>query len=1296
MIGRSGIATNALGANSSSIKRVWRLPCCLLLLALLLGGTILLKDAGTGFPTARPHPNAHWAQVYAALPLSFEANRGQTDPSVNFLARGRGYSLFLTGREAVLTLKHPSSDPARQKPSAPPATLRLQLLGAKAQAAANGTDELPGKVNYFIGNDPSKWRTNIPTYARVRYESVYPGVDLVYYGNQGGELEYDFVVGPGADPKTIALGVEAQGQSPLRINADGDLIVSLDSGQVQLHKPVVYQKEKFESRRQVVKGQYVLDAENHIRFELGPYDRTRPLVIDPTLAYATYVGGTGGDTGFAIAVNSTTFDAYIAGSTSSTNFPTAGASYQASNEGNGDAFITEVNSAGTALIFSTYLGGSEADAATALALGNGDIFVTGYTSSSNFPVKVPISGSNPFQLNYGGDTDAFVTQLDATGSSLVYSSYLGGTGYDVGQGIAVDSSGYAYVTGFTQSTNFPVANSSATILALQSSLNGGAGSQNAFVTKVGLTGVALVYSTYLGGSQQDSGQSIQVDSSGNAYIAGYTFSPDFVTRNPPSTTPLYNTIAGAPDAFVSELNATGSALAISTFLGGSADDRAYGLALDGSNNIYVAGATSSSNFPTTSNAYQTSLKGTSNAFVAEINNAGSSLVYSTYLGGSGSDFGRAIAVTSAGSAFVTGSTNSSDFPTLNPVQGLLGLSSVATYCQGVPCADAFVTELSTGGTGLTYSTYLGGNGYDSGEGIAIDTSGDSYITGSTTSTTFPADAPAATSTTYIFPFKSSLTGTAGNAFVATINPANNANISITPATLNFGNETVGVTSALLPITIVNPSTAPLQITNIAVALVGTPSTGPVSSTVFTETDNCLGTYQGSSFGGNIPVSGGYCTIYVAYTPNATGTQSTTITLTDNAGGVAGAQQIINVTGFGTTVATSVTVNPSTLSFASTSVGSVSKAQNVIITNTGTEVLNITNISTGTSGDFDWTSPSCQALQNTLQINQSCTVSVTFSPTASGTRTGLLAIGDNATGSPQTVALTGTGAAAFTLTSPSAVNPALIGDTQTTFNLVALGPSSFNGAISLACSAGTTCAFNPATAVFVGTPVVLTISNLTANMPNPYIFTVTGTSGSQAASLQLSLGFEDYTLSRSPSVDTIAAGTTAAYSIIINPLNGFNQAIQLSCYAGMPPDATCSFQNGGKVTPNGTGPVTNTLSIETVRFVPTTTHALPRLPGGKLPPIVFGLLSLGALASLAFGGRRRGRGGWFGPGWLRFRLVMLSLILCLDLALVSCRSSLLVVNGTTTGNYTITIYGTLVSNTAVWRTTNLSLAVTASP
>jgi hypothetical protein len=1277
-------------------------------MALLLGAAILKRDGGAGFPTAKPRSNAQWAHLYAALPLSFEANRGQTDPRVSFLSRGQGYTVFLTGREAVLTLKSsvagkaPSSAvggrlplmtkaglpvPDNQQP-APEAVLRMKLVGSNPSAQVAGAEELPGKANYFIGNDPSKWHTDVPTYAKVRYESVYPGVDLVYYGTQGGELEYDFVVAPGADPHALALDVAAglprhdDGvKSPLQINSDGDLVISLSTGDVKFHKPMVYQTSVNHqspiTHRQSVESHYALDAQNHVRFELGPYDHHRPLVIDPVLLYSTYIGGGGGDIANAIQVDNL-FNAYIAGVTNSTNFPTGGPpgsppSYQSINKGNGDCFVTEMNPDGTKLVFSTYLGGTGSDTATAMVLSNGSPTLTGYTTSLDFPTKAPVTNAVPFQQNNAGGTDAFVTQLNTTGNALVYSTYLGGSGDDFGLAIAVDTQGNAYVAGSTLSTDFPVtAVSPATPFQPHN-----AGSQDGFVTKVNFNGEALVYSNYLGGSGADVAQGIQVDSHGNAYVTGYTFSSNFPTVNP-----LQPALAGGADAFVAEVNPTGSALTFSTFLGGTGDDRAAGIALDGSNNIYIVGTTGSTDFPTSSPVFQPSLVGSSDAFVTKLNNAGSQLVYSTYLGGTGVTQGTAIAVTpTSGIAYVTGFTESSNFPTANPIQPTLGLSS-NTFCEGAPCADVFVTEFTSNATGLTYSTYLGGNGPDFGEAIALDSTGDPYITGSTSSTNFPAASQPVPGTTYVPPFSSALNGTSGNAFIAKIDSGAGPNISIVPDSVNFGNETISVTSPLQAITIFNPSTSALVITNVQAAEVGT------STTVFTVPTTCVGTINPGSF----------CTMYVAFTPNTTGAVTDQITITDNVLGSSGVEQTITLNGTGVTAATAVTVQPNSLSFNSQTVGTSSQPQTVTITNTGSETLNISNFSTGSSNNFQYTSPGCLAVNNTLSPGQSCTASVTFTPTGTGSLAADLAITDNATGSPQEVSLTGIGAAEFSIVQPSAQTPTLVGSTQAVFKLQAQGNSNFTGAITLACSSGNTCVFNPTT-VFVGGNTTMTISNLSPNpTSNPYIFQVTGTSGSQTTSLQVNLQFEDFTLTASPSVDTVQAGATANYTILVNPLFGFNQQVQLLCYQNTPPDSTCNFNpTSGEVTPNGSSPASVALGITTVKYVPTPTHAPPRFPGGRIPPLIFGLLCLAGLASLAFGNRRRGRIGWLGTGWLGVRLATLSMILVLNLALAaSCRPSTLVITGTTTGSYSVVITGTLVSNNAVVRTTTLALAVTASP
>jgi hypothetical protein len=750
------------------------------------------------------------AAAFGLLPLSFEVNQGQTDGQVRFLSRGSGYSLFLTSNEAVLSLK-----PSRQRKgavthprlqnktgplgiargsdwfSAPSAKsvdekseegaiLHMKLVGANPSPRVTGLEELPGKSNYFIGNDPAKWRTNVPTYAKVRYENVYSGIDLVYYGNQR-QLEYDFVVAPGADPRAIRLAIQSrdrEGAVPLRIDGQGDLVLEAEGSELRLHQPVIYQE--ISGARQSVGGNFVIqggpsdasaqEGGRQVGFEVARYDASKPLIIDPVLSYSTYLGGSRYDEGSGIAVDSSG-NAYVTGVTDSPNFPTANA-FQAvwGNSTCGtssttppcyaDAFVTKLNANGSALVYSTYLGGAGSDGGSGIAVdSSGNAYVTGVTGSPNFPT------ANAFQAKGGGSSDAFVTKLNATGSALVYSTYLGGSDVDQGTGIAVDSSGNAYVTGITLSTNYPTAN------AFQPAHGGGdcGGGQvhyytfpcyDAFVTKLNPAGSALVYSTYLGGSGDDWGRGIAVDSSGNAYVTGITLSTNYPTANAFQATPGGGTcpagFAMVPchDAFVTKLNAAGSALVYSTYLGGSSGDCGLGIAVDSSGNAYVTGDTSSTNFPT-ANAFQAAFGGGppylsggvlflhKDAFVTKLNAAGSVLVYSTYLGGSDDDDGQRIAVDSSGNAYVTGETSSTNFPTANAFQAAKGGDW-----------DAFVTKLNAAGSALIYSTYLGGSFGDCGTGIAVDSSGNAYVTGSTQSPNFPTANPfqAATSGPFVTKF----------------------------------------------------------------------------------------------------------------------------------------------------------------------------------------------------------------------------------------------------------------------------------------------------------------------------------------------------------------------------------------------------------------------------------------------------------------------------------------------------------------------------------------------------------------
>ncbi len=700
--------------------------------------------------TSRKDPavQSRLAASYGKLPLSFERNAGQTDASVRFLSRGPGYALFLTGNEAVLSLErrsHPHTKtpqtktpglaslfdrPQGPKPIPAPAAFRMTLAGANPKATVTGLDELPGKSNYFIGNDPAKWRTNVPTYAKVKYQNVYRGIDLVYYGNPQ-QLEYDFVVAPGADPKAISLDVAAIRSSAdggrrapgvdqkRRIDANGDLVIRAGEDEVRLHKPVVYQAAVNQgaegSARHFVDGHYVLKGDNRVSFEVASYDPGKTLVIDPVLVYSTYLGGSGGDLGQGIAVDSSG-NAYVTGDTFSTNFPTANPLQAVYGGGlnQGDAFVAKLNPAGSALVYSTYLGGSCQDSGQGIAVdSSGNAYVTGGTFSTDFPT------ASPLQAVFGGGlSDGFVAKLNPTGSALVYSTYLGGSGDDSGYGIAVDSTGNAYVTGETDSTNFP------TSRPLQASSGGGS---DAFVAKLNSGGSALVYSTYLGGSSQDFGQGIAVDSAGNAYVSGVTNSTDF-----PTASPLQAVFGGGVDygdAFVAKLNPTGSALVYSTYLGGSSDDEGHGIAVDSAGNAYVSGGTFSTDFPTAS-PLQASFGGDEDAFVAKLNPTGSALVYCTYLGGSGGEFGLGIAVDSSGNAYVSGFTDSTNFPTANPLQAVHGGSQ-----------DAFVAKLNPGGSALVYSTYLGGSSVEEGEGIAVDSAGNAYVAGYTQSTNFPTANP---------------------------------------------------------------------------------------------------------------------------------------------------------------------------------------------------------------------------------------------------------------------------------------------------------------------------------------------------------------------------------------------------------------------------------------------------------------------------------------------------------------------------------------------------------------------------
>ncbi len=660
-------------------------------------------------PAANPSSrgDAHARNLLTNLPLEFEANTGQSDPRVRFISRGSGLTSFLTDTENVIVLKRRAKSAQSREPlPVEEAVVRLKLDGARPPETFAGLEKSQGISNYFIGNDPSKWVTDVPHFQEIRASAIYPGIDLVYYGN-GRQLEYDFRVRPGADPNQIRLLYS--GTKAPAVDAQGNLILETPLGSLTQRKPVAYQE--IDGKRREVKASYSVRG-GKIRFNLGAWDRNRELIIDPILEYSTFLGGNGDDFGYGIAVDSAG-EAFVTGSTSSSDFPTTSA-FQALASGFQPAFVTKFNSTGTALIYSTYIGGGGSDQGAAIAVDNtGNAYITGSTSSNNFPTT-----SGAVQRNYGGGGDAFITKFSVNGNQIVYSSYLGGGNNDAGTGIALNG-GQAFITGYTQSNDFPNSQN-----AFQRSK---AGMTDAFVASFSNSGTSLVYSTFLGGDNNDQGAAIAVDSSGVAVVTGFTASSFNSSGKFPVTLGAYQTLFfdGLVDAFVTKLNSSGSALIYSTYLGGFGNDYGTAIALDASGAAYVTGYTQSNNFPVAGGG--TPYTGGYDVFVTKLNSDGRGLAYSTLLPGGGNDTAYGIAVDSTGAAVVAGYTNSSNFP----------ITDCAYQTTPRGGQAGFITKLSPGGPGVTYSTLFGGSGNDTIRAIALDSNGAAYVTGFTSSTDFP-------------------------------------------------------------------------------------------------------------------------------------------------------------------------------------------------------------------------------------------------------------------------------------------------------------------------------------------------------------------------------------------------------------------------------------------------------------------------------------------------------------------------------------------------------------------------------
>ena len=944
------------------------------------GGAAVPKTAGDNQPRIRI------VNRYGKIPLAFERNNGQTAPQVKFLSRGVGYTLFLTPTEAVLALHNPDKRPGAAKgpESVKNATqvLRVAMVGVNPKSAVAGEEQLPSKSNYFVGNDPKKWRTNIPMYQRVRYSNVYPGVDLVYYGTGQHQLEYDFVVAPGADPKALAL--RFTGATNLALNSDGDLRITLaDGGEVIHHKPIVYQD--VDGRREKVDGKCVLRGKDTIGFELAAYDRRRTVYIDPGLVYSTYLGGSAGasagrndDQGNAIAVDSSG-NAYVTGPAASADFPTTMGAFQTTNNAVSsdltNGFVTKLNAAGSALVYSTFLGGSGSELPKGIAVDSlsGDVYVMGRTTSianasctaagtPNTCCTGPATGTcvafpttpSAFQtVNAGGD-DTFVTKLNADGSMLVYSTLIGGSGDDKGNAIAVDSSGDAYFTGKTNS-----------------------------ITNGDCTGVSTPKSCCTGVKT-------------GSCVPYPTTSGAFQTSDP-----------NAARDFVTKLNDAGSALVYSTYLGGtSGGHQANAIAVDSLGEAFVAGDTKATDFPTTVGAFQTTNKAPTNGgngYLTKLNATGTGLVYSTYLGGSGNSAGQAdsidgIAVDSMGHAYATGPTFSSDFPTTMGAfqttnNGLANMGEVA-----------FVTKFAADGSALVYSTFLGGEGGDQGLGIALDSLGDAYVTGATSSFNpssctangmpGPCCTGAGTGTCIGFP----ITGDAfQNVDNAAANGGSNAfmtKLNATGTALDYSTY-LGGSSGLVTSNGIDDEGNGIAIDSSGLVYV----TGVAISTDFPTTGGAFQTSNHAASGGTNAFVAKLMPFSSSPTPTATATSSASPTATSTSG-----TPTATATATATTTTTSTATNTATATATSTSgtpTATATATATATSTNTATTTATARATATGTStatatatGTSTPTPTATATASATATATATATASATATPTPTPTPVGTLSISPN--------------------------------------------------------------------------------------------------------------------------------------------------------------------------------------------------------------------------------------------------------------------------------------------------------------
>ena len=808
---------------------------------------LLVTIAATVTLNGQTAPSHSPVAGYGKLPLTFESNRGQAAPQVNFISRGHGYRVYLSGDGMVLALRasQVNVSTTHKAPSAMRASIQFHLLGSAPNPQVVGENQQPGVVNYFIGNDPTRWQRNIPTYGQVRYRNVYPGIDLIYYGNHQ-QLEYDFAVGPKADPRQIKFAIA--GASTIRVASDGTLVLGTNNGELHFQAPVIYQERN--GRRVPVKGSFTVSGANRIGFQVAPYDSTQPLVIDPVLLYSTYLGGSGNDQPAGIAVDASG-NVYVGGSTDSSDFP--GSTLGSLPAGMDHAFVAKLDATGSNLIYVDYLGGSGGDYGYAIALdGSNNVYLTGSTASSDFPMV------SPFQGTYPGSFNAFLSKISADGSSLLYSTYFGGNGSDIPSSVTVSQTGEMTIAGYTSSTNLAVAN------AYQSSASpnqGGVYGNYGFVTRFRPDGSSLEFSTYFGGSanqplscglstcwpQPDSQiMAMTTDSNGSSYVTGYTNTSNF-----PATSGAYlttnTTQMNANVGFVSKFNSAG-ALQYSTYLYGSSGlpMSINAIAVDQSGDAYITGlALSDSTFPVTSSSICDPASAgwaCSYSFVSKFDPTGSSLLYSTFLGPNNSSIPEAIALDANNDAYVLGFTASNSFSTVNGIE---------PYAGGY---DLLLVEIDPAATTQLFATYLGGSGDEepTPAGMVVDGSENIYLTGTSSSTDLPVTSGA---------FQRNFGGNT-DGFVMKLGAPQVPALNFNPLALQFGSQTVATSSQPQNILLSNTGTGALSISAITI------------NGDFSQTNNC----------GSGLAAGGSCTVAVTFRPTSAGTRTGSLTIQDNASG----------------------------------------------------------------------------------------------------------------------------------------------------------------------------------------------------------------------------------------------------------------------------------------------------------------------------------------------------------------------------------------------------------------------------